>query len=118
MELSGKELAALRRDDAANTASKGEAGAPEVRGEPETKQVQAGTFVTHRVEMPTSTLWISDEAPMFHLVCGVMHGVPFELYASGKGAEDWVGESTTRLGLTPDGGMILTAADGGAGARP
>ncbi|MBS2030876.1 MAG: hypothetical protein JST54_23435 [Deltaproteobacteria bacterium] len=117
MELTGKELAALRRDDEANT-SRGEAGQPEVRGEPETKQVTAGTFTTHRVEMPTSTLWISDDAPMFHLVAGVMHGVPFELYSSGKGAQDWVGESTVRLGLTPDGGMIITAADGGAGARP
>ena len=118
MELSGKELQAMRRDEEANTAAGAEAGAPEVRGEPETKQVRAGTFTTHRMEMPTSTLWISDEAPMFHLVAGVMHGVPFELYSTGKGAEDWVGEATTHLGLSPDGGMIITAADGGSGARP
>jgi len=111
MELNPGELAQVQRSSKTD-----EAGvAPDpgaLQGEPEYKQVHGGSFNTHRVSMALGTVWIADKAPMFHIVAGSLRGVGFELYSSGTGAKDWVGEAKVHLGFQADGGMIVT--DGGA----
>lgn len=81
----------------------------------ERKTVPAGAFDCERVEMGPVTVWVSKDAPVFHIVAGELSGMVFELYDTGDHVADWVGEPVLKMSLG-DGGITMEHLD--AGGRP
>lgn len=85
---------------------------------PERKTVPGGAFDCERIDLKVGTLWLSMQAPLFHVVAAELNGAVVELYESGKDVKDWVGDPQTMYGHNPDGGLWTRELDGGARGNP